>query len=212
MAKTFEDRVEEVLGALHGMAWPLLEEADKRKIVGKVVHGVDRYGDTYAAWGRALGVLPDTLTKRCHHFRRSEAIDGSRAPDPETQRKRISHAKSVLRDSGLAPSLKVALINEALGDPLIRAAVQGTLDRPVPTSRPGAFDGDSAGLNELWTGWLNQANTLLVSGARLEERTESKGARLDAHAAAGRLIYQRLTERKLDAELRQLFDEVEELR
>jgi len=36
MAKTFEDRVEEVLGALHGMAWPLLEEADKRKIVGKL--------------------------------------------------------------------------------------------------------------------------------------------------------------------------------
>ena len=49
MAKTFEDRVEEVLGALHGMAWPLLEEADKRKIVGKVVSGIDRHKNSRRA-------------------------------------------------------------------------------------------------------------------------------------------------------------------
>jgi hypothetical protein len=62
-------------------------------------------------------------------------------------------------------------------------------------------------LNDEWQAWLNQANTVLLKGARLAERTEDEEPSLDGYAEAARLIYQRMTERKLDAEIRELFEE-----
>lgn len=111
MANTFEARVEEVLGVLHGMAWPVLDEADKRKIVGKVVQGIDRYGDTQAMWVRALRVSQATLSERITHFRSSEPIDGSaRNTDSDLNRsKAIRHAKSVLRDPAAAAEVMASL-------------------------------------------------------------------------------------------------------
>jgi hypothetical protein len=75
MTQTFEDRVEEVLGLLHGMAWPILEERDKKRVVAKVARGIDK-GDTAAAWARALGCDRTTIARRVEHFRRQEPIDG----------------------------------------------------------------------------------------------------------------------------------------
>lgn len=107
MAQTFEERVEEVLGELHGMAWPLLEESQKRKIVGKVARGVDR-GDSYAAWGRALGCDESTIRKRIGRFRRSEPIDGAGRPDAETVARTIRAAKQTLSD----PSMVEAILDD----------------------------------------------------------------------------------------------------
>jgi Family of unknown function (DUF6192) len=105
MAQTFEDRVEEVLGLLQGMAWPLLEEADKRRVVGKVAKGIDR-GDALRAWGRALGVPESTLRARLDHFRSQEPIDGARPRiDAETKRKKLWAARSVLQDPQLVDEL-----------------------------------------------------------------------------------------------------------
>jgi hypothetical protein len=104
MSQTFEERVEEVLGELHGMAWPLLEESEKRKIVGKVARGIDK-GDTNAAWARALGVSESGLRGRLERFRRSEPIDGQRAQDHNTVNRQMRGAKAVLRDEGLLEEL-----------------------------------------------------------------------------------------------------------
>jgi len=108
MAKSFAERVEEVLGELHGMAWPLLEESQKRKIVGRVVQGVDRYGDSHNAWARALGVARETLRARCDHYRSSEPIDGAQARK-ETEARRVRAAKQTLADP--------RLVEELLDDP-----------------------------------------------------------------------------------------------
>jgi hypothetical protein len=103
MAQTFEERVEEVLGLLHGMAWPLLEEADKRKVIAKVAKGIDR-GDTAAAWGRALGCDRTTVARWVERFRKSEPIDGVR-PAPETVARRFRAAKQTLSDPVLVEQL-----------------------------------------------------------------------------------------------------------
>jgi hypothetical protein len=105
MAQTFEERVEEVLGLLHGMAWPLLEEADKKKVVARVAKGIEK-GDTVAAWARALGVDRSVLARRIENFGTSEAIDG-RAPriDAETKRKKLGAARLVLQDPQLVDEL-----------------------------------------------------------------------------------------------------------
>jgi len=67
-------------------------------------------------------------------------------------------------------------------------------------------------LSDEWQAWLNQANTVLLKGARLEDRTEDEAPLLDGYAEAARLIYHRMTERKLDAEIRELFEREADLR
>lgn len=120
MAQTFEERVEEVLGELHGMAWPLLDEPQKRKITGKVGRGVDK-GDTVAAWARALGVPDATLRDRLRRFSRSEPIDGRGAREQENDRIRVAHAKRVLRD----PDLTAELMDDpATRRSIAKAAIQ----------------------------------------------------------------------------------------
>lgn len=112
MAQAFEDRVEEVLGLLHGMAWPLLEEAEKKKIVAKVARGVDQ-GDTVAAWARALGVARETLSRWIGHYRRSEPIESVTAHN--TIGRALRGAKQALRDP--------QLVAELMEDPAARRAI-----------------------------------------------------------------------------------------
>jgi hypothetical protein len=45
-----------------------------------------------------------------------------------------------------------------------------------------------------------------MDGARLAEATEDEGASADVYGELGYVIYQRITERKLDVELRELLD------
>ena len=105
MAQTFEERVEEVLGALHGMAWPLLEESEKKKIVAKVARGIDRYGDSQRGWARALGVSESTLRARIDHFRRLEPMDGAQAQIHNTTGRALRGARQALRDPKLVAQL-----------------------------------------------------------------------------------------------------------
>ena len=131
MAQTFEDRVEEVLGALHGMAWPLLEEAEKKKIVGKVARGVDR-GDSQRAWARALGISESTLRARIDHLRRSEPVDGARAADHNTTGRALRGARQVLRD----PELVAELMQEpAVRRNIAKAAVEHQAEVEIAEAR-----------------------------------------------------------------------------
>ena len=113
MAEEFADRIEEVLGLLHGMAWPLLEEAEKKKVVAKVARGVDKYGDTVAAWARALGVARETLSRWLGHYRRSEPIESVTAHN--TTGRALRGARQVLRDPGL--------VAELMEDPATRRSI-----------------------------------------------------------------------------------------
>jgi hypothetical protein len=121
MAKSFAERVEEVLGELHGMAWPLLEEPQKRKIVGKIAAGVDRYGDSMAAWARALGCGESTVRRRLEHFRSSDPIDGTDRRTPESLAREERAAKAVLRDPQRVAKL---LDDPKAAQSLARAAAQ----------------------------------------------------------------------------------------
>lgn len=71
-------------------------------------------------------------------------------------------------------------------------------DKPVPAT----FDAECGR-------WVNQLNTVFIKGARLAARAEDENVELGAHASIALLIYQRLSERKLDAELRALLEESE---
>jgi len=61
-------------------------------------------------------------------------------------------------------------------------------------------------LGDAWKAWLYKINRDLIEGARLAERSDIEDVVLDAYSAFAELIYQRITERKLDAELREFFD------
>jgi len=83
-------------------------------------------------------------------------------------------------------------------------AVAAVRDAAGPKPEPAPMPIDDA-----WRHWLSAVNRVLTDGARLAERTEVENAELGAHSAIAALIYERLTERKLDAELRELFASVE---
>lgn len=62
-------------------------------------------------------------------------------------------------------------------------------------------------LDDAWSEWLNQGMTWLLKGAKLVARTEdTEGVELGAHAAIGRMLYERISEKAIDAELRHFFD------
>jgi hypothetical protein len=54
-----------------------------------------------------------------------------------------------------------------------------------------------------WEQSLNRLNVVLTDCARLAEETDNLGIDLGGYAAFARLIYERITERKLDAEIRE---------
>jgi hypothetical protein len=62
-------------------------------------------------------------------------------------------------------------------------------------------------LGEAWEKWLNKMGTVLTEGAHLATRTaEETSVELSGHAAMAHMFYEHLSERAIDAELRQLFE------
>jgi hypothetical protein len=188
MAQTFEERVEEVLGELHGMAWPLLDEPQKRKIVGKIVRGIDRYGDSQADWTRALGVAKATLSDRIAHFRRSEPMDGVRRV-AENERKRLNHAKAVLRDPELVEKLlddrstaraiaKAAAEHQETVERQERAAQRGRAPELVDRAGFNAVAGDLLRLRVKYARVLDDARELKL------KRDEAQALRDDVESIA----------------------------
>jgi hypothetical protein len=75
-------------------------------------------------------------------------------------------------------------------------------------ARPGrtADAPRSRSLSERWERWITTINTVMMNGARLLHETEETSAELSGHARLAVLMYERLVEKKLDAELRQLLE------
>lgn len=59
-------------------------------------------------------------------------------------------------------------------------------------------------LSDGWRKWLNAMNALLERGARLAERSDV--VELDTYDALAYAVYRGITEKKIDAEIRDLFD------
>jgi hypothetical protein len=63
-------------------------------------------------------------------------------------------------------------------------------------------------LSERWEKWFQQIGNLMIDGARLADETEDTGEALEGPAEVARFFYDRLSERQLDAEWRQLSETV----
>jgi hypothetical protein len=100
--------------------------------------------------------------------------------------------------------------NLAKHDPEILSAVLEGYDEAIEEEEPERKEKKKRrSLSDDWTAWLTKANTVMVNGARLEDRTEAVGEPLDGSAEGARFVYHRLTERKLDAEIRELLESEE---
>jgi len=66
-------------------------------------------------------------------------------------------------------------------------------------------------LADEWTKWLTKLNALLIAGAKLAHETDRRPHAITGapYAEFAHQIYQRITERKLDAEIRDLLDSEE---
>lgn len=62
-------------------------------------------------------------------------------------------------------------------------------------TQPASFD-------ERCEAWVNRLNALMLEGAALVTEADRKGLHPGAHAEMALVIYRRLAERQLDAELR----------
>jgi hypothetical protein len=191
---------------------------------------VERYGatlQTFCKQAAAEAGVPDAWNALRHRAQemqkaRSRGVSSRRAVESEARTVRA--AKQVLRDPQAASALphidKVELARSLMSDPKVAqaalsepstwTAVMRSASKveaePSSTGSPSrARRRDVDELNKEWRDWLNQLNTLLMRGAALAERSEQEDVTLDAYGSSGHLIYQRITERKLDAEIREFF-------
>ena len=107
----------------------------------------------------------------------------------------------------LAVAAAEAIVDEVkagrLPDPVVNDLYRATHDRVATAD---ISDRAPANIDDEWATWLGSANALFTSGARLVEKSEQADIMLGGHAAAALELYHRLTERQIDAELRQLIE------
>jgi hypothetical protein len=198
MAELIRKTWAEILEGGFKTLWVTMDDDQKLKLVryvkgfiGKTTSdGVrmtwDRFGSAVGSTGKALS----------EHYRRSEAKSTALRANGLTpaEASTVRSAKTVLRD-------RPEIIHELLSDPEIRRAVVDELSHKGETAVAREI-AKVRSIGEEWHAWLNRLNGLLMDGAGLAER----GGRLDAHALGARSFYERLTERRLDAEIRELFE------
>lgn len=80
----------------------------------------------------------------------------------------------------------------------VEAAIRAAGSRARPTGYPQYPDA-------FWGAWLNKLDSLLTKAAEADDYY-GPGAELSGHGALGRLIYERVVEKKIDAELRELLE------
>jgi hypothetical protein len=119
------------------------------------------------------------------------------------------------RDENLSPPDSSSIIDALTSDgDVVQEIVQNPAARNAIISALGASKASThpvpappvSSVNDEWHRWLYRANGLFTDGARLAARTDAEPAQLDAHAEAARVLYDRLIERQLDAEIRAFMD------
>lgn len=107
-----------------------------------------------------------------------------------------------------SPERKRELLAVLLDDPdlIDDPDVVMLLDR-YRRGRRGSSDGIPPTFDERCAAWVTRADALLTDGARLANEAEaSPSLRAGAHAVLALLIYERLTERQIDVEIRRILD------
>jgi hypothetical protein len=223
MAKDIDTLVSEAAAVLSDA----LDEAAAIALVA-----VERYGaklQTFCKQVADEAGIPDawnSLRHRAQDMEKARSAGLASRRTAGTRARTVRAAKQALRDPEVASALphtdKVELARSLMSDPevaqaaLSEPATWSTVMRSASQVEPASSRAEPASraqrrntaeeLNREWREWLNQLNTLLMRGAALAERTEQEDVALDASGASGHLIYQRITERKLDAEIREFFE------
>lgn len=78
------------------------------------------------------------------------------------------------------------------------------IERAIPPSRVHVYPKP---LPERWLAWAAEMNRVMMRGTQLAAETDAAGLDLDGDAAFAAIIYDRITERKIDAELRELLEQ-----
>lgn len=219
---------EEVLAFVYDVkAWKQFDDAEKIEWCRRVKYIRDNVVTEAKPWTneRLAGLFGLAVASLKSRFTRSEAISAN--GDHVVGRKphqQVSDARRALRNPDIEGLVKADLVADALTDPEVAAAVarriandpdlvrlvnQGTaLNVERRHSHHVVPDHEAAiNLDSAWQGWLNRINAILIAGARLA--SESQGSTLNAQSELASYIYQQITERKLDAEIRELLESYE---
>ncbi len=188
-------------------------ETDQWRLAELTYQQVKVNGVTTRQWAEDVGMSKDTASRWArvwevyHSDTQRPAFADALAvvmglPESRSER-RLMEATSNLRNASVEQ--RTQIITELIKDPDVRTTIRevivnhersGPRERPVPVRT----------LNDQWHDWLNAANTLFTNGARLATATDNETVDLDAHAAAARILYDRLVERQIDAEIRSFMD------
>lgn len=153
-------------------------------------------GSTAVAKASAISKMLDDPVVAAAVVSRPETVIALWKPE-----QRVAAARQILTDAATAD----AVLDEPETARTVRQSQSRS--RPLPSAVPRK---DSAAeLVAGWQAWLNRLNGVLTDGARLAERTEQADARVDVYGEVAYTIYQRITERKIDIELRDLLQEAD---
>jgi hypothetical protein len=115
-------------------------------------------------------------------------------------------------DPKLAKAAASALVDGAVAhlDQREAVALAVAADRRVAQASPRAVPVSTGQtLDDRWMQWLTKMNALFTTGARLADESEAPDVELGTYAAAGKALYETMTERRVDAAVRQMLEDAE---
>lgn len=137
--------------------------------------------------------MPKWTHRACQRFLgQKESPHGYRKP-PQSTAEKLAEVNDLFATVG--DDEAVEFIDRVVD---FLSALDERTERPEPAP--------PAPLTERWEKWLNQTNTLFITAAKLMRETEEAGEQLGGHAAFAMYLAERFSERKFDAELRDLLE------
>jgi hypothetical protein len=220
---------EQVLAFVHDVrSWRELDAGERLEWCRRVAWVLDNVTTAGVRWTQrtlapVLGVGQSALSERLS-WSQAHSVG---APDKQERSpgKQAGDMRRGMKNDGISPEHKASIVAEA--DPQAKAAIllrlisdssidTGTLAAAEAGIRHNLQRGYERGprpvppavsLSDHWHQWLNRLNAVLMDGARLAEQTNKPNVSVDVYGEMGYLVYERITEKKLDAELRTFFEE-----
>lgn len=156
---------------------------DREELIGNPVDV--RTGETIPKW----------TDRACSRFLgQTPAPHGYRRP-PQTSSEKLAEI-----------NLMVATVGDDEAVEFIDRVVDLLAALDERADRPAGGPAEPLPLAERWEKAISQLDRVLTNLAQLENETDQSGEPLTGHAAAARYLYERIAEKKLEAELRQFLD------
>lgn len=216
---------EEVLAFVHDVK-PWRDRSDQERVewcrrVNHILNNVvtDRKNWSQTSLAPLLGVSRQVLGERLSWSQAYLAGDRGKVVKPRSAGEQTGDARRAFRNPDIDPEVKAELVAEAMSDPFVASVVASLISSDSELMRKfrwGHYQASGTGrellttpptLEQRWQAWLNRVNANLTEGARLAEKSSNE--KLGAHAAIALQIYNRITEKALDAEIRQLLEGAE---